>query len=180
MFTIRNSDARVAGSTHVFHFSCETFYCSIKVVISNHGSSSRVIPEFNKLKSVFLAFNDTAIILSEIFSLPTRPTNISSNGILTRLYNLKMKSTDSLPRFFVIAMSLWNHPYAQHVFNLIPDVFKEAFIILIPKGNQGSCENFSSKSMLPIFSRVLKKIVYRAFVQKIRTNKLICFVPRDC
>lgn len=87
MFAIRNSDPTVASSTHVFHFLVRPFFVLSKLLFQTkvlHLELSQSSTNWNQcsLHSTIRQF------LSETSSLPTRPIRLSSNGILTRLYNL--------------------------------------------------------------------------------------------
>ena len=128
--------------------------------------------------------------LDSFSSLPSRSLVITLDDGITSFKRLNNCSpgVDGLPPWLFRDYCSWPTRPAQHIFNLsvsnvvVPDCFKKAFVVPIPKVKNPSCEEFRPISMLPVLSKVLEKIILRKWllplVPKINKDHFT-FVPRD-
>ena len=162
---------------------------AIKKVVSQ-SSSNHVFPDPDKLKESFASvFEECMIPLSDFSSLPSQPLHISLDDVLTALKRLKNSSPgpDGLPAWLFRDHRGFLAPYIQHIFNLsvstgvVPDNFKDAFVVPIPKIKSPSCEDFRPISMLPVLSKLLERIILRKWISPLVPNvgnNQFAFIPR--
>jgi hypothetical protein len=154
-------------------------------------SSVCVRPDANRLKDIFSSvFNDCIVPLNDFSDMPSQPLCISIDEVIFSLKSLKNSSpgSDGLPPWLFCDNRSLLAPVICHIFNLsvscgiVPDIFKEAFVVPVPKTKNPSCDDFRPISMLPVLSKLLEKIVFRKWlfplVPKIHKNQF-AFVPRD-
>lgn len=145
----------------------------------------------NKLKEAFSStFEQQVIPLIDQSSLPSQPLSISLDDVLISLKRLKNSSPgpDGLPPWLFRDHRGYLAPVIRHIFNLsvtsgvVPDNFKDAFVVPVPKAKNSSCDDFRPIFMLPVLSKLLERIVLRKWISplvpKIMDNQF-AFIPRD-
>ena len=140
----------------------------------NIGSDlSKKIPLSSKKPQEFLKGN----YRSSMFLLPTTAEEIID--IIGNLKNSKSSGHDNIPVSLIKSCSSLLAPILAHINNqsftdgIFPDALKVARVVLIFKGGDSECiSNYRPISILPVFSKISEKIIYRR-LEKYLTNNLI-------
>ena len=140
----------------------------------NIGSDlSKKIPPSSKKPQEFLKGN----YRSSMFLLPTTAEEIID--IIGNLKNSKSSGHDNIPVSLIKSCSSLLAPILAHINNqsftdgIFLDALKVARVVPIFKGGDAECiSNYRSISILPVFSKISEKIMYKR-LEKYLTNNLI-------